>query len=106
MNDSVIDTFTQKLSIKATEYTDDFIFEVINHYCEEVSKIKVSKEYLRQVLTKSVPLSVIEDIKADIRAIEMEGPIDDRAMVRMTDIVSWLWSVAVLAPLKRGASSC
>ena len=79
MNDSVIDTFTQKLSIKATEYTDDFIFEVINHYCEEVSKIKVSKEYLRQVLTKSVPLSVIEDIKADIRAIEMEGPIDDRA---------------------------
>ena len=61
-----IDKFVQEMTIKATENTEDFIFEVIRPYCEEVSKITVSKEYLKQVLTKSVPLSVIEEIKEKI----------------------------------------
>ena len=61
-----IDRFTQKMSIKYTEDMDNFIFEVMRPFCEEVAKMTVSKEYLSQLLTKSVPLSVIEDIKGDI----------------------------------------
>ena len=61
-----IDKFVQEMTMKATENIDDFIFEVIGPYCEEVSRMTISKEYLKQILTKSVPLSVIEDIKEEI----------------------------------------
>lgn len=61
-----IDKYIQEMSMKATETTEDFILDVIKPYCEEVTRMTVSKEYLKQVLTKSVPLSVIEDIKAEI----------------------------------------
>ena len=66
MSEIEIDIFVQEMTIKATEYTENFIFEVIRPYCEEVSKITVSKEYLKHLLTRSVPLSVIEEIKEKI----------------------------------------
>lgn len=47
-----IDKFVQEMTMKATENIDDFIFEVIGPYCEEVSRMTISKEYLKQILQK------------------------------------------------------
>lgn len=40
-----------KIAIEATERMDEFMFRVMQPYCEDVSEMKISKDDLRDALT-------------------------------------------------------
>ena len=47
-----VQTFTETITIKATERIDDFMFEVMQPYCEKVSKQFITKKDLENALTQ------------------------------------------------------
>ena len=50
--DSGITEITNKISIKVTETQEEFIFETLKPWCEEIVQQKVSKQDLKQALLK------------------------------------------------------
>ena len=47
-----IQTFTTEMIIKATEEIDNFMFEVMQPYCEQVSRHYIKKKDLEQALIR------------------------------------------------------
>ena len=47
-----IEETIEKISMKATEETENFIFEIIKPYCENVLQIKINKEELKQIIIR------------------------------------------------------
>ena len=64
-----------KIAIEATERMDEFMFRVMQPYCEDVSEMKISKDDLRDALTlwsrkkEKEPKTIsqmLEDIRYDM----------------------------------------
>jgi hypothetical protein len=73
-------TITETITTKVTESIEDFIFETLHPYCEDVVKTRVSKEDLKRALEQyygRTPCAECIDKQAVLRLMTHEDKIGD-----------------------------
>lgn len=103
----LISSITEKISEKVTETHEEFIFETIRPYCENVVQMKISKRDLEQALLKyygkndlEVDLISREKVMQILQEHWLNGTVAHRVIAEIGNDIQHMPSVTSQAPRK------
>ena len=102
-----ITKMVEEIAMKAIENQEEFIFETIRPYCENVLQMKINKEELKQILLNSMQKREPCEDCISREAVDnyivklMSGYLYDEERARLEDLTAYIWELPSVTPQQK-----